>query len=499
MVFYRKYRCQTIAELDNAKLRETLYTIFAKGTADSFPHAFLFTGPKGLGKTSTARIIAKVVNCEQPVLGKGTIEPCCMCNQCISIAEGTNLDVLEIDGASNRGIDEIRDLREKARLSPINAKKKIYIIDEVHMLTTEAFNALLKTIEEPPAHVMFVFCTTEPQKVPATIISRCFHSALSIATEEELIRSFKRVADGEKITIDNDTLRMIAQLADGGFRDGVKILEELSLIADAFVITKELVDKRFQILSIKAHVLRMLELFAEKKTKEAVGLVSTLVEQGIDIKYFISEMIHMLHELLLEKVGVSEKSVKLKTQNSKLEIEDIKDLISLLTSAYQEVKYSVLSQLPLEMAIVAWGLDEKQNQSLSDNKSYSVSGLKPTMSSLLKKQHSMRINTILGKGETKPQPKITAIVKQSEFSAQTDEKQSLLENLIYSVKSYNQSVAAVLRGCVIRNVDNISITFETAYKFHKERLEDKKSLDILLKAVKELTGKNLDISIVLKK
>jgi DNA polymerase-3 subunit gamma/tau len=214
MVFYRKYRPQIIGELDSQHVRDTLYSVLFKNTS----HAFLFTGPKGLGKTSTARIVAKVVNCtgrnkESGIKNKGingkkadhkdhnssyiihnsdNIEPCGnKCEQCISITNGTNLDVLEIDAASNRGIDEIRDLKDKIHLAPLSAKTKVYIIDEVHMLTTEAFNALLKTLEEPPPHAMFILCTTEPHKVPATILSRCTHIAFETATEEELIRSFK--------------------------------------------------------------------------------------------------------------------------------------------------------------------------------------------------------------------------------------------------------------------------------------------------------------------
>ena len=166
MVFYRKYRPQKIDELDNEVVRQSLYSIFSK---DNYPHAFLFTGPKGLGKTSAARIVAKVINCEKHKGLKGVrsekeIEPDNKCEQCLSITNGNNFDVLEVDGASNRGIDEIRDLREKIKLAPFKAVKKIYIIDEVHMLTTEAFNALLKTLEEPPSHAVFILCTTEAQK-----------------------------------------------------------------------------------------------------------------------------------------------------------------------------------------------------------------------------------------------------------------------------------------------------------------------------------------------
>src|SRR5256885_10890679 len=172
MVFYRKYRPQIIDDLDSKAIRDTLHSVLKNDPS----HAFLFTGPKGLGKTSTARIVAKAVNCTAPKKDrKEGIEPCGTCDQCVSITSGSNVDILEIDAASNRGIDEIRDLKEKIRLAPVLANRKVYIIDEVHMLTTEAFNALLKTLEEPPAHAMFILCTTEPHKVPPTILSRCFH------------------------------------------------------------------------------------------------------------------------------------------------------------------------------------------------------------------------------------------------------------------------------------------------------------------------------------
>src|SRR5665213_65939 len=181
MVFYLKYRPQKIKDLDSQEVRERLLKILA---SDNLPHAFLLTGPKGLGKTSAARIVAKSVNCTNRK--KGEAEPCGKCEACLSITNGTNMDVIEIDGASNRGIDEMRDLREKIRLAPLSSKKKVYIIDEVHMLTTEAFNALLKTLEEPPAHAIFILCTTEPQKVPATIVSRCLHVSFKSPTKEEM-------------------------------------------------------------------------------------------------------------------------------------------------------------------------------------------------------------------------------------------------------------------------------------------------------------------------
>ena len=258
MVFYRKYRPQTINELDNEEIRNALYSIFSKSFS-SVPHAFLFSGPKGLGKTSAARIVAKIINCEkhQNLKGKRTekeIEPCNKCDQCISISQGSNVDVLEIDGASNRGIDEIRDLRDKIKLSPARATKKVYIIDEVHMLTTEAFNALLKTLEEPPSHVVFILCTTELNKVLPTITSRCFQIKFTKATSEELVRSFQRITKNEKINIETPALLEIAKLSDASFREGAKMLEELSLSYGNRKITKDLVLEKYKLSGVEKYI-----------------------------------------------------------------------------------------------------------------------------------------------------------------------------------------------------------------------------------------------------
>ena len=268
MVFYRKYRPQKIDDLDSESVRQTLTAVLQKDT----PHAFLFTGPKGLGKTSTARIVAKVVNCEKRK--KGSAEPCNECDQCTSITNGTNVDVLEIDAASNRGIDEIRELKEKIRLAPVAAKRKVYIIDEVHMLTTEAFNALLKTLEEPPEHAMFILCTTEAHKVPETIVSRCFQIMFRPATEEELVRSFKRIVAGEKIKIDDEALKYIAQLADRGFRDGVKVLEEVTLLAKpGEEINKDFLDKVYKS-SLTVHgLLSFLTFLKDRDIKKSLEII----------------------------------------------------------------------------------------------------------------------------------------------------------------------------------------------------------------------------------
>ena len=222
MTLYLKYRPKNLDELDLPEVSDSLKKIVSSKT---IPHAFLFAGPKGTGKTSAARILAKIINCEK--LGKNG-KPCDKCEQCVSIAKGTNLDVIEMDAASHRGIDDVRTLRDAVKLAPTKAKKKIYIIDEAHMLTTEASNALLKTLEEPPEHVVFILATTNPEKLIDTVRSRTTFVSFRKATPEEVVKSLKRVVNGEKIKINDESLNKIASLSSGAFRDAIKILEQFT-------------------------------------------------------------------------------------------------------------------------------------------------------------------------------------------------------------------------------------------------------------------------------
>ena len=478
MVFYRKYRPQKIEELDSSSVRDLLFSFLS---SHDIPHAFLFTGPKGLGKTSAARIVAKAVNCERLVNQRlasssdkkqlnakrytldAKLEPCNECYQCVSITNGTNIDVLEIDGASNRGIDEIRDLREKVRLSPATARKKVYIIDEVHMLTTEAFNALLKTLEEPPAHVIFVLCTTEPHRLPQTIVSRCLHIQFKTAKAEDLVRSFKRIAKSENLNIDDEALLLIASLSDGSFRDGAKILEEVVLLSEGTKITKEFVEVKYQISNIKNQISKVIEFLSKKNTHGGLKLVSQLVEQGVDMKYFMERLIGELHEMLLVEMGVHD-ARGLVGESSKLSIEEIKELVELLSRAYADLKYAVLPQLPLELAVVGWGIQNIQSARGSDSQ-------KTRESDGPKVRHS-------------DSPSVP--------------KDNFWQELINKVKSYNHSIAGVLRGCTLKEYDGKNLVIETGYKFHKDRLEDKTSIEILKKACKEISGKTIDVSVLLR-
>lgn len=494
MAYYRKYRPQTIDELDNALLREKLYAILCK---KDIPHAFLFTGPKGLGKTSTARIIAKAINCLHESKTKNPTEPDNTCDMCTSITNGTNIDVLEIDGASNRGIDEVRDLREKVKLAPARAKKKVYIIDEVHMLTTEAFNALLKTIEEPPAHVIFIFCTTEPHKVPSTIISRCMHISLTRATEDELVRSLKRIVAGEKLSIDEDALKEIARMGDGGFRDATKILEEIVSLTDSKKITKELVEEKLNVSSISYFVSSILTSLSDKNTKQALAFIGEAVEKGVEIKFLIAQLIEALHELLLVNIGLHQET-KYQILNTKYSIENIQALVAMLDEAYKQTKFASIPQLPLEMLVISWCSNEGSNETKESEDSKESPSSKPTIKDFYKKEQTLKVQQILKPTEIKKVVKEVKDDDKQEKIVNKDELERLMENIIYKIKPFNHSVAGVLRGCSIKSYKDGVVTFVTAYKFHKEKLEEAKIREILEKVLQEVTGKSTKIVIELK-
>ena len=345
MTFYRTYRPQTISQLDKPDVRDRL---FAMVKSRNIPHALLFTGPRGTGKTSTARLVAKMLNCEKLAAGTSKdTEPCNQCDQCRAIASGTHLDVYEIDAASNRGIDEIRDLREKINLSCAMGKKKVYIVDEAHMLTREAFNALLKTLEEPPAHVHFILATTDDHKLPDTIKSRCTQIAFSKATVDEIVHGLNRVVSGESLTIDEGVLELIAQRSGGSFRDAVKLLEQA---VSENALTLDILSAMLHSVSVDD---RVLDMFAGKEAKALLAWIQELDQKGTDFSVVVSELLTRFHDVMLEQYGVSPQTgtehdaiVKKFTQK------ELAYLMRLLSRAHQETKTWYIEPLPLELAVV---------------------------------------------------------------------------------------------------------------------------------------------------
>jgi DNA polymerase-3 subunit gamma/tau len=294
-VLARKWRPQVFDDVvGQGHITRTLQNAIASGR---LAHAFLFSGPRGVGKTTTARILAKALNCAEGP----TPTPCGKCDSCIETTAGTSVDVIEIDGASNRGIEHIRELREAVKYAPIGGKYKVYVIDEVHMLTNEAFNALLKTLEEPPPHVVFVFATTEPQKIPATIHSRCQRYGFKRIPLHEITGRLHTIADAEGIKITDHGLAMIARAAEGSMRDSQSLLDQ-AVSYSGMEIKDE--DLQATLGSVAQEALS--QFAASLLSRDAAGLlmrVDTLLEQGQDMRQFLSGVVEHLRNLLIVKLA----------------------------------------------------------------------------------------------------------------------------------------------------------------------------------------------------
>lgn len=344
MSLYLKYRPKKVEELDLASVREAFKALIK---ANEVAHAYLFTGPRGAGKTSSARILSRIVNCEKNEAKLG--EPCNECSACKSILSGGSLDFVEIDAASNRGIDDIRELKEKIRLAPSELKYKVYIIDEVHMLTTEAFNALLKTLEEPPAHAIFILCTTETHKVPETIQSRCVSIGFSKANPEEMKRSFGRVVSGEGKKVSEEALDYLSRSVDGSFRDGVKILDKVLSQSDDVQLTQ--VEEA--IMGVAGYnVSALVEAIIKRDSNTALDELHAATARGVDLVYLTVTLMKELRNRLL--AGESKELVK---------------LVFNLDDVARKIATSPVPELLLEMVIIDWGSIGQSENSEGQNSS----------------------------------------------------------------------------------------------------------------------------------
>ncbi len=515
MVFYRKYRPQKFSDLVGQK--QIVESLLSQLAAGKVSHGYLFCGPRGTGKTSTARILAKAVNCE--VYGsqltahsKQTTnnkqldaanrfgEPCNKCQSCISITDGSSLDVIEIDAASNRGIDEIRDLREKVKLSPVSSRFKVYIIDEAHMLTMEAFNAFLKTLEEPPGHVIFIMCTTAPAKLPATIISRLSRFNFSRATGADLVEALGNIAKKENLKIEKVALLAIAKIADGSFRDAASILDQL--VAGKKSIKEDDVLE-ITMFSSWNQVADFVDMISKKDLKKAVDFVEKIFEAGGDVSILTKEAILFLEKLLLVKIGSSpeafdESDDQIATMEKlaqSFEFIALQNLMKLLLVAEGEIKVYPLPQIPLVLAICKYcGEPTKVNSS-----QLIIDSLEVEQSN---KPHDLQKKEKLGRFEVSVLKDYPAhVTKNIVGNAKAVKSLERIENkwgdFLARIKPINAHLVALLRSSRPIEFDGTNLTIEVFFRFHKEKLEEPKIRDLLSEQLEETMGAPVRINLIL--
>jgi len=360
LVIYRKYRPQKFSEIvGQDHIIRTLTSALKTGKV---AHAYLFAGPRGVGKTSVARLLAKAVNC----LDSSTLEPCNKCESCLEIMENRALDLIEIDAASNRGIDEIRELKERVKFTPTRSKYKVFVIDESHQLTKEAFNALLKTLEEPPAHAIFVLATTEPYKMLPTILSRVQRFDFKKISLPDILKRLEMIIKKEKVKVDKKALRVIALNAEGYMRDAESMLGQVIAFcgppAGGKQIMLEDVEAILGIVDINLAI-KFIDLLADKKSKEVLVFIDKFVNQGYDLVQFVQSLINYSRKLLLIRISKDlsriikqelspEQLNTAEKQTEKFSVEELSKIIEIFIEAAYQMKRSSFPQIVVELAVI---------------------------------------------------------------------------------------------------------------------------------------------------
>ncbi len=472
-MFYREYRPQKFSDLIGS---DQIVSIITSALAQGKPaHAYFFSGSRGIGKTTTARLVAKSLNCINPKLNVSKnvfFEPCGKCDACMAIENGRYLDLIEIDAASNRGIDNIREITDKVGLAPSQGKNKVYIIDEVHMLTTEASNALLKTLEEPPEHVYFILCTTNPEKVLDTIKSRCQQFVFKRPTKEEIKTKLQKISE-DKGEVAEEYLNRIASAAKGAFRDAETMLEQfLSGKSESFL------DYNSQDFN------KFLSLISNGQRKEALELINISLNSELNFESWTEKLIQYLRALMLFKSGfanalddyqLNENDINLVKS---FKVEDIKNYLVVLSKRMEDFRYVNLPSLPIEVAVIdlTSGIVESEPKiKPSPVKDSGKEKAKITEKAVEKLQE-----VIEKKAEPAPAPRKPRELKDFPIRALMD---ALMES--------NPSLNTMLISSKVIGFDGENLTIGANHLFHKERLMSVRTRGIIEDACEKIAGRKI--------
>jgi DNA polymerase-3 subunit gamma/tau len=483
---YRKYRPQDFDEVVGQEaIVRTLKNAISSGQVRQ---AYLFAGPRGTGKTSLARILAKGLNCVQGP----TPTPDKVCNPCVTIANGTSLDVIEMDAASQRGIDDIREIRERVVLQPAEGRYKVYILDEAHQLTDAAWNALLKLIEEPPPHLVFVFCTTDLSKVLPTVRSRCQTFVFARPRLPELVRLLRRVADGEGIQVPDQALALVARGARGSFRDAVSTLDQLASATENEITVQSVL----QLLGAveEEALFRLCDLVVDRDTAGALTFVEELSEQGQDLGRLVVDLLeHLRHLMLVQHMGevpdtlpvTEETRERLRAQANQLGEATVIRLVDLLAVAVEDMRQGGDPRLPLELALV------KVTRPGAD---------------LSRESISYRLDQLESRGHVpsspvpETSPDQTVIETAAMVAPPSLELEQLREawqrTILPAVEERSIPAASVLREAHPADLadDTLTVEFPASAAFHRQLAEEPKNATLLAEALYEVTGRRLGLA-----
>jgi len=474
-MLYRKYRSQAFSDLSGQDwITQSLRNAVKH---DRFGHAYIFTGPRGTGKTSTARILAKAVNCSN-AHKKG--EPCNKCDICMEITQGKSVDIIEIDAASNTSVDDVRDLIEKVEFSPINSKYKVYIVDEVHMLSKSAFNALLKTLEEPPRHVIFVLATTEIHKVPVTILSRCQRFDFRLGGSEEVIDLLKKTTKEEGVVLEDEVYTDIFSMSGGSYRDAMTVLDQV--LSNASDLKKEKIkrDDVRQVLGMPSNVqvISFVESLIEGNAANCIEIIDKLRIEGIDPTFFVQSVLEEMRSRL--KSGLLNRD----------DISSIFRKIKVFSGIINEIKLFPMPFLPIEIAVIEICGNIEERSSIVSTKVNHGHVVGPRKKSKMKFASKKTVK----EEKTEPNPK----KKKPKGSVRSDDEISKLlkdsshwARLLDALKPHNGHLSAFMSKATVNGVEEGELVLKVPFEFYQERIEDVKSQEIIIDEVDSVLDASL--------